>query len=261
MGPVLRLAPIEPAIAETATFLDATLDALLPQPAGPEARLMEAIRYATMGGAQRLRAFLVLQSGRLFGVDRWALGRVAVAVECVCASCAIRDDLPAGDEGDQRQAKPPVQRAFDAATARLAADTLLIMAPGLLASAETHGDPFVRCDLVTKLAAAGGATGMTGGRMIDIATGGAQPSLAELTRMARMKTAALITFCCEAGPIMAKASNAARQALIAYGQELGLACQIASDLGAEEGNGTKPSVASLLGCDRAAAFFVVRRQA
>ncbi len=288
---MLRLAPIEPAIAETVTFLDATLDALLPQPAGPEARLMEAIRYATMGGTQRLRGFLVLQSGRLFGVDRRALGRVAVAVECICASSMIRDDLPAGEPGDQRQARPPVQRAFDPATAWLAADTLLMMAPGLLASAETHGDPFVRCDLIGKLAAAGGAAGMSGGRMIDVAMDIGQPSLAELTRMARMKTAALITFCCEAGAIMAKASGAARQALISYGQELGLAWQIASDLShfaAQDGNGTKPSVASLLGCDRAAAqaealasqaashldlfdekadllraaaFFVVRRQA
>src|SRR5579871_3073046 len=202
MGPVLRLAPIEPAIAETATFLDATLDALLPQPVGPEARLMEAIRYATMGGTQRLRGFLVLQSGRLFGVDRRALGRVAIAVECLYASSVIRDELPAGEGGDLRQAKPPVQRAFDPATARLAADTLLMMAPGLLASAETHGDPFVRCDLVAKLAAAGGASGMSGGRMIELAMGGGQPGLAELTRMARMKTAALITFCCEAGAIM-----------------------------------------------------------
>jgi farnesyl diphosphate synthase len=256
MGPALRLAPIEPAIAETATFVDATLDALLPQPTGPEARLMEAMRYATMGGTQRLRSFLVLQSGRLFGVDRRALGRVAVAVECVYASSAIRDDLPADGSGDQRQAKPPVQRALDSPTARLAADTLLLMAPGLLASPETHGDPFVRCDLVTKLAVAAGAGGMTGGRMIDLSTGTAEPTLAELTRMARMKTAALITFCCEAGALLAKSSSSARQALVAYGQELGLAIQIASDIASfdvDKTAGRKPSVASLLGCDRAAA--------
>jgi farnesyl diphosphate synthase len=90
---------------------------------------------------------------------------------------------------------------------------------------------------------------------------------------------------------MAKSSSSARQALIAYGQELGLAFQIASDIerfSAENPTSTKPSVASLLGCDRAAAqaealagqaashldlfdekadllraaaFFVVRRQA
>jgi farnesyl diphosphate synthase len=256
MGPAVRLAPIEPAIAETATFLDATLDALLPQPTGPEARLMEAMRYATMGGTHRLRAFLVLQSGRLFGVDRRALGRVAVAVECLYASSLIRDELPAGGAPDQRQAKPPVQKAFDPPTARLAADALLMLGPGLLASAETHGDPFVRCDLVTKLTAAAGYGGTTGGRMIELGIGTVEPNLAELTRMARMKTAALITFCCEAGAILAKASSAARLALISYGQELGLVCQIASDISSFENTDSghfRASVGSLLGCERALA--------
>ena len=259
MGPPVRLAPIEPAFAETATFLDATLDTLLPQPAGPESRLIEAMRYATMGSPNRLRAFLVLQSGRLFGIDRRALGRVAVAVECLHVSALIRDDLLTPEIPDQRQARPPVQKAFDPATARLAADTLLILAPGLLASPETHGDPFVRCDLVSKLSAAGGYTGMTGGSMIEMAIASTEPSVHEMTRMARMKTAALITFCCEAGAIMAKASNAARQALIAYGQELGLAWQIAVDVSAASSLGDKsarflkPTVASVLGCDRAVA--------
>jgi farnesyl diphosphate synthase len=252
----VRLAPIEPAIAETATFLDTTLDSLLPQPAGPEARLLEAMRYAAMGSTLRLRAFLVLQSGRLFGVDRRSLARVAVAVECLYASTLIRDDLPASDITDQRQPRPPVHKAFDLATARLTADTLVIFASGLLVSPETHGDPYVRCDLVAKLAAATGYSGTTGGRMIELGMGTQQPSLPELTRMARMKTAALIAYCCEAGAIMAKASSSARSALIAYGQELGLACQISSDISAfqtADSASSHGSVISLLGCERARA--------
>ena len=256
MGAAVRVAPIEPAIAETATFLDATLDALLPHPLGPEARLIEAMRYATMGGTRRLRGFLVLQSGRLFGVDRRALGRVAVAVECLHASSVIRDDLPSDEDSEPRQAKPAVHKAFDRRTARLASDTLLMLAPALLASPETHGDPFVRCDLVAKLASAGGYGGMSGGRMIESSFGADEPSFAELTRMARMKTAALITFCCESGAILAKASSSARQALVAYGQELGLACEISADI-SDSGMGmiagARNSVASLLGCERAQA--------
>ncbi|HEX5280296.1 MAG TPA: polyprenyl synthetase family protein [Micropepsaceae bacterium] len=254
MGSAVRVAPIEPAIAETATFLDATLDALLPHPLGPEARLIEAMRYATMGGTQRLRGFLVLQSGRLFGVDRRALGRVAVAVECLHASSVIRDDLPTDVEMEPRQAKPAVHKAFDRRTARLASDTLLMLAPALLASPETHGDPFVRCDLVGKLTSAGGYGGMTGGRMIEAGIGAEEPGFAELTRMARMKTAALITFCCESGAILAKASSSARQALIAYGQELGLACEISVGIaasGASLNGAARNSVAALLGCERA----------
>ena len=224
------LAPIEPAFAEAASFTEATLDALLPEPSGPEARLLEAMRYATMGGGKRLRAFLVLQSGRLFGVDRGALGRVAAAVECLHAYSLIHDYLPAMDNDDVRRGKPSLHKAFDEATAILAGDALLTLSFGLIASPEAHGDPFVRCELIARLASAAGYGGMVGGQMMDLAFEGESPPLPEVTRLARMKTAALLTFCCEAGAIMGKTSIAARQALAAYGQEVGLAYQIADDL-------------------------------
>ena len=230
------LAPIEPAFAEAASFTEATLDALLPRPSGPEARLLEAMRYATMGGGKRLRAFFVLQSGRLFGVDRRALGRIAAAIECVHSYSLVHDDLPAMDDDDVRRGKPSLHKAFDEATAILAGDGLLTLAFGLVSSPEAHGDPFVRCELISKLAHAAGHSGMVGGQMMDLALEGEHPPLPEITRLARMKTAALITFCCEAGAIMGKASGAARQALVAYGQEVGLAYQIADDLLDVEGD-------------------------
>jgi farnesyl diphosphate synthase len=259
-------APIEPAFAECASFLEATLDALLPKPACPESRLLEAMRYAAMGAGKKLRAFLVLQGGRLFGVDRRALGRVAAAVECLHAYSLVHDDLPAMDDDDMRRGKPSLHKAFDEATAILAGDGLLTLAFGLLASPEAHGDPFVRCELIAKLAAAAGHGGMVGGQMMDISVERSQTELPEITRLARMKTAALFTFCCEAGAVMGKASGPARQALSAYGQELGLAYQIADDLLDLEGDSTltgkpvrkdvargKATVASILGPERARA--------
>ena len=230
------LAPIEPAFAEAAAFTEATLDALLPRPDGPEARLIEAMRYATLNGGKRLRAFLVLQSGRQFGLDRGPLGRVAAAVECLHAYSLVHDDLPAMDDDALRRGRPTVHKAFDEATAILAGDALLTLAFGLIASPQSHGDPFVRCELVSRLAQAAGYAGMVGGQMLDLALEGQDPPLPEITRLQRMKTAALITFCCEAGAIMGKASATARQALAAYGQEIGLAFQIADDLLDLEGN-------------------------
>jgi farnesyl diphosphate synthase len=260
------LAPIEPALVEAATFMENTLDVLLPKPAGPESRLLEAMRYSALGGGKRLRAFLILQSGQLFGVDRKALGRVAAAVECLHAYSLVHDDLPAMDDDDLRRGKPSLHKAFDEATAILAGDALLTLAFGLLASPETHGDPFVRCELVSKLAQAAGHAGMVGGQMMDLAFEGSQPGLPEITRLQRMKTAALITFCCEAGAIMGKASGLPREKLAAYGQELGLAFQIADDLldheGAEEETGKavqkdegrgKATVVSVMGAERARA--------
>ena len=256
MGAVL--APIEPAFAEAASFIEATLDALLPKPSGPEARLMEAMRYAALGGGKRLHAFLVLQSGRLFGVDRRALGRVAAAVECLHTYSLLHDDLAAIDDGQVLRNKLPLYKAFDRATAILAGDALLTLAFGLIASPEAHGDPFVRCELIAKLAAAGGHSGMVGGQTMDLAFEGTSPPLPEITRLARMKTAALVTFSCEAGAIMGKASGVARQAITAYGQELGLAHQIADDLlNAESPVSRTPrvkaTVVTVLGRERARA--------
>lgn len=256
----------EPALGEAAQFIERTLDALLPQPHGPEARLMEAMRYAALGGGKRLRAFLVLQSGRLFGVDRRALGRIAASVECVHAYSLVHDDLPAMDNDDLRRGRPTVHKAFDEATAILAGDALLTLAFSLIASPEAHGDPFVRCELMTKLAQAAGHAGMVGGQMMDIALENTAATLPEISRLQRMKTASLFTFCTEAGAIMGKASVEARAALSAYGQELGLAFQLADDLLDVEGDATdmgksarkdeargKATIVTTLGVDRAKA--------
>lgn len=255
---------LEPALAEAAAFTERSLETLLPGPTGPETRLLEAMRYAALGGGKRLRGFLVQQSGRLFGVDRRSLGRVSAAIECVHAYSLVHDDLPAMDNDDLRRGKPTVHKAFDEATAILAGDALLTLAFGLLSSAEAHGDPFVRCELVSRLAHAAGHAGMVGGQMMDIAFEHASAGLADITRLQRMKTAALITFSCEAGGILGRASAAARNALSAYGQDLGLAFQIADDLldaegdparmgkaaGKDAGRG-KPTVVSVLGTERA----------
>ncbi len=255
---------LEAALAEAANFVDRTLDALLPAAKGPERRLLEAMRYAALGGGKRLRAFLVLQSGRLFAVDRGALGRVAAAVECVHAYSLVHDDLPAMDDDDLRRGKPTVHKAFDEATAILAGDALLTLAFALIAAPETHGDPFVRCDLVARLAHAAGHSGMVGGQMMDMLFEKSAPALPEITRLQRMKTAALFTFSCEAGAILGRASNPGRSALAAFGQELGLAFQIADDLLDAEGDTIrigkkarkdaargKPTVVAVLGAERA----------
>lgn len=256
----------ESALADAAAFVEDSLDALLPKPAGPEARVLEAMRYAALGGGKRLRGFLVMQAGGLFGVDRRSLGPVAASVECVHAYSLVHDDLPAMDDDDLRRGKPTVHKAFDEATAILAGDALLTHAFGLLAAPDAHGDPFVRCELVTRLAMASGHAGMVGGQMMDIAFEGKGPSLAEITRLQRMKTAALICYSCEAGAILGKASPQLRAALHNYGQELGLAFQIADDILDAEGDAGqmgkaarkdsdrgKSTVVSVLGIDRARA--------
>ncbi len=210
--------------------MEQTLSTLLPEPSGPESRLHEAMRYATLEGGKRIRAFLVLQSGRLFGVDRRALGRVAGAIECVHAYSLVHDDLPAMDDDDLRRGRLTTHKKFDEGTAILAGDALLTLSFALLSATETHADPYVRCELIGRLAHAAGVQGMVGGQMIDIASEGQEVDINTVTRLQRLKTGALIAFACEAGAIMGKASPQVRQALSGYAQDLGLAFQIVDDL-------------------------------
>jgi farnesyl diphosphate synthase len=227
---------IDPALKESAAFVEDALREVLPDAQGPQGRLFEAMRYATLNGGKRIRAFLVMQSGRQFGVDRRALSRAAAAVECVHAYSLVHDDLPAMDDDDLRRGKPTTHKQFDEATAILAGDALLTHAFTLLSGGETHPDPHVRCELVARLAQAAGANGMVGGQMMDIDAKGELTDIGQITRLQRLKTGALISFAVDAGAIMGKASASARHALSNYAQELGLAYQIADDLLDVEGD-------------------------
>src|ERR1700731_539402 len=218
------------ALAEAAQLTDIALDQLLVVPPDLEARVYDAMRYAALAPGKRMRPFLVLAGARLFGVARRCALQVAAAVEMVHAYSLVHDDLPAMDDSDLRRGRPTCHKQFDEATAVLAGDGLLTAAFEVLAHPDTHGDPAVRCELVSELAAAAGAAGMVGGQMIDLIAEHQNLDIGAITRLQRMKTGALIAFSCEAGAILAKAPGEARIALRGYAHDLGLAFQIADDL-------------------------------
>jgi farnesyl diphosphate synthase len=221
---------LESALGEAADAVNRTLDRLVPPVDGAERRVVEAMRYALMGGGKRIRPFLVLNSARLFDVPEIGALRTAAAIEMVHSYSLVHDDLPAMDNADLRRGRPSVHRQFDEATAILAGDGLLTQAFEVLADAETHANPFVRAELVLALAQAAGPAGMVGGQMIDLEAQHAKLDLEAITKLQRLKTGAIIRFACEAGAILASAPTKERRALQLYAEDLGLAFQIADDL-------------------------------
>lgn len=224
------------ALANSAEVVESTLDYLLPIPEGAEARLAEAMRYATLGGGKRLRAFLVMQTASLFSVSETCAARVAASIEMLHAYSLVHDDLPAMDDDDLRRGKPSTHKAFDEATAILAGDALQCRAFEVLAEPDTHSDPQARCELVAALGAASGSRGMAGGQMIDMVTEGLTLDGPAVTRLQALKTGRLIQFSCEAGAILGRAQSHQRHLLAAYGRDLGAAFQIADDLLDVEGD-------------------------
>ena len=253
-------------LSDVAGDVTATLERLLPTGDGPEARLFEAMGYATLNGGKRLRPFLVLSGAGLFDVPRDRALRVAVAAELVHCYSLVHDDLPAMDDDDLRRGQPTCHIEYDEATAILAGDALLTHAFEILSEPATHPTATVRCELVQALAAAIGAHGMVGGQMFDLRAGEMDLDIGAVTRLQQMKTGALIAFSCAAGAILGRATKAECQALRMYAHDVGLAFQIADDLLDEEGteeevgkkvgkdaDAGKATFVSLLGAERARA--------
>ncbi|MEZ5831710.1 MAG: polyprenyl synthetase family protein [Dongiaceae bacterium] len=242
------------------------LDQLLPAVEGAERRVVDAMRYATMGGGKRIRPYLVINSAGLFDVHTDYALRAAAAVEMLHCYSLIHDDLPAMDNSDLRRGRPTVHKEFDEATAILAGDGLLTMAFEVLSSPATHPDGHVRADLVHALAKAAGAAGMVGGQMIDLLAEHEKLDIGAITRLQRLKTGEIIAFSCEAGGILGHAAPNTRSALVSYAHDLGLAFQIVDDLLDAEGNAAetgkpvgadaaagKATFVSILGLERARA--------
>ena len=220
-------------LGEVAHDIQSLLDRLLASTAidgerARPARLLDAMRYASLGGGKRLRPFLVVESAALFQVSRQNALMAGAALEFVHCYSLVHDDL--------RRGRPTTHKAFDEATAVLAGDGLLTFAFDILSRPETHPDPDVRLKLVRALALAAGLGGMVGGQMLDLAAEGrfdASPAPfgeQDVKTLQAMKTGALLRFGCLAGAILGKASQNQSTALDRYGSALGEAFQIADDL-------------------------------
>jgi farnesyl diphosphate synthase len=222
-----------------ATDIENLLDRLLsewPEPGEVErpARLLDAMRYASLGGGKRLRPFLVAESAALFGVPREQALMTGAALECIHCYSLVHDDLPAMDNDDLRRGRPTAHKAYDDATAILAGDSLLTYAFDILSRPQTHPDAEIRVALVRELARASGLGGMAGGQLLDLGAEGrfgeARLDERDVVTLQSMKTGALLHFACIAGGILGNAKPAERDALSRYGRAVGVAFQIADDL-------------------------------
>jgi farnesyl diphosphate synthase len=221
----------ETALKRTAAEVDRLLDRILPLDTARAPRVIEAMRYASIGQGKRIRPFFVTESARILDAPAEGALRTGVALECVHCYSLVHDDLPAMDDDDLRRGKPTCHKAFDEATAILAGDGLLTLAFDILADPLTHADSKVRVELIANLARSAGHAGMVGGQMLDLeAEQQSASDLEHIILMQGMKTGALFRYSLEAGAIVAEAAPADRAALVTFADKIGLAFQIADDV-------------------------------
>jgi geranylgeranyl pyrophosphate synthase len=192
----------------------------------------QALAYALRAPGKRVRAALLLAAYRSVGGHSPGIAGIAAAIETVHAYSLVHDDLPCMDDDDLRRGRPTTHRAFDVSSATRAGYLLVPVAARLLAVAAAELDlaPAALGRMAVELFRAGGVEGMVGGQWLDLEAERRALSLPELIEVHRGKTGALIRAACVLGGLAAEAEAGHLAGLTGFGEEIGLAFQIADDI-------------------------------
>jgi len=202
---------------------EAAMEAHLATWSGAPALLVEAARYSLFAGGKRLRPALALGACEMIRGDDTPALPAACALEMIHTYSLIHDDLPAMDDDALRRGQPTCHIKFGEATAILAGDTLCTMAFDVLADTGS-------VEAVREVARAAGAAGMAGGQQLDLSAEGQQLDVDSLSSIHRAKTGALIRGSVRVGAMLGGADEAQLEAMTSYGENIGLAFQIADDV-------------------------------
>ena len=219
----------EKKLRAAAEITETALDSYLCEEYCGDTVVRDAMRYSTLGGGKRIRAFLVLEFCRMFGGSEKAALPFACAVECVHAYSLIHDDLPCMDDDDMRRGKPSCHKKFGYAEALLAGDGLLTLAFAILASNERVSSESVRL-VVSSLSYEAGAVGMVGGQTLDMAAD--VDDYGTLREIYYGKTSALFEAACMLGYYAAtdKPKEDDIWHIHTYAEYIGIAFQIHDDI-------------------------------
>ena len=194
-----------------------------------EEKITSSMRYALLNGGKRIRAYLSMESCKLFEIDTQCALQTGAAIECMHAYSLVHDDLPSMDNDDLRRGLPTVHVKWDEATAILTGDALQCKAFEILAMPETHNDGEKRSKLIYQMSLSAGVGGMVSGQEADISAeiDNTILSLADIIKLQDFKTGALIRWSSITGPLLADQSLSKMEN---YANSLGLAFQIQDDI-------------------------------
>lgn len=185
--------------------------------------LYEPIRYLMGLGGKRLRPMLTLLSYALFKDDVRTVVPYAAAVEAFHNFTLMHDDIM--DKAPLRRGKPTVHKKWNVSTAILSGDVMLVKVYEMFSALEdarfkTVIQSFNKC-----------AAEVCEGQQWDMEFETSDSvSETEYINMIRLKTAVLLGFSLELGAILADASPEERNALRAFGTNIGVGFQLKDDL-------------------------------
>lgn len=194
--------------------------------------IFKAMKYTVTLPGKRLRPVMCLETCRMFKGNIEDAFPTACAIEMLHAQTLIHDDLPCMDNDDFRRGKPTNHKVFGEANAVLAGDALLTFAPQIIIknSKNLGSDKLIR--IMEEYFHAAGAFGVIAGQVVDIESEKNYPGNAQetLEYIHTHKTADLFKLALRTGAIIADASEKEIEEITEFGQNMGVAFQIADDI-------------------------------
>jgi geranylgeranyl diphosphate synthase type II len=229
---------IEDYLEERKILVNGALKKFMPEPSGLEADVIRAMNYTVFAGGKRIRPVLCIAGAEAVGGSADRVLPVACGIELIHSYSLIHDDLPALDDDDFRRGKPTNHKVFGEATALLAGDGLLTLAFNLMAR---YGlgegvDRKLLLRVIDLIASAAGYNGMVGGQVVDVSYEGKEQDPRLVEYIHTHKTGALVAASVTAGTILAGGNEDEVKSINTYGQQIGLAFQIADDILNVEGD-------------------------
>jgi geranylgeranyl pyrophosphate synthase len=179
----------------------------------------EASTHLIKAGGKRVRPTLVLLCSRAGELGRDSTDLAAGAIELVHLATLYHDDVI--DETTTRRGVPTVHSKWGVEVAVLAGDYLF--ARGCSLGARAGGEvPGILAGAIAKVCE---------GQIVEtLSLGDPRREVGDYIDTIRRKTAALFAAACELGAATASADAVTRDALVDYGENLGLTFQIVDDL-------------------------------
>ncbi len=215
--------------------IDRLLEERLPEEAGHQKTILEAMNYSVRAGGKRLRPMLMQEVCRLFtGTVLDTVPPFMAAIEMIHTSSLVHDDLPCMDDDMMRRGKASTWAEFGEDIGVLAGDALMMYA------FETASAAFEACAEPGDAAAVGramgilarktGVFGMIGGQTVDVELAGGPIPRDKLDFIYRLKTGALIEASMLIGAVLGGAAQEDCKIVETLAAKIGMAFQIQDDI-------------------------------
>ena len=192
--------------------------------------LIKPMKYGVFSGGKKFRSSILINTGKIFGINDKKLIIIAAAVECIHSYSLMHDDLPSMDNDDLRRGKLSTHKKFNEFTAILAGSSLLTLAFEILSSKDLNLSPKIKNELIYTLAIYSGQLGLAGGQYLDLTYENKKLSTKNIINIQKNKTGKLFAFCCECSAIIMQYNFKKRKDLKELGLDIGLLFQTADDL-------------------------------